>query len=43
MYRILFFIPPTLAIFGYGGVVCLHDTGALRRIRRSFGEISYKK
>jgi hypothetical protein len=30
--------PPALALCGYGGIVCLHPTGALSRIRRSFAE-----
>ena len=39
---VLFFIPPILATFGYGGIVCFHETGALFRIRRSFAEIYCK-
>ena len=41
MVHVLLVIPPTLAIFGYGGTVCYHQTGALQRIRRSFAEIPH--
>ena len=27
----LFFMPPILATFGYGCIVCFHKTGALSR------------
>ena len=36
----LYFIPPIFAVFGYGGIVCFHKTGALSRIRRSFIEVT---
>jgi len=32
----LYLIPPSLALFGYGGIVCFSKTGALNRIRKSF-------
>ena len=35
---ILYAIPPLLAFYGYGGMVCMHKTGALQRIRRSFAK-----
>ncbi len=39
--EVLFVVPPLLAIVGYGGTACFHETGALRRIRRSFAEIPH--
>ena len=39
--QVLFAVPPLLAIVGYGGTVCFHETGALRRIRRSFAEVPH--
>jgi len=39
MVKILSIVPPILAIFGYGGIVCFHKTGALSRIRRSFENV----
>jgi hypothetical protein len=37
----LYAVPPLLAIVGYGGTVCFHESGALRRIRRSFAEVPH--
>ena len=39
--EVLYAVPPLLAIVGYGGTVCFDDTGALRRIRRSFAEVPH--
>jgi hypothetical protein len=39
--EVLYAVPPLLAIVGYGGTVCFHESGALRRIRRSFGEVAH--
>ena len=39
--QVLYGVPPLLAIVGYGGTVCFHETGALRRIRRSFAEVPH--
>ena len=39
--QVLYAVPPLLAIVGYGGTVCFHETGALRRIRRSFAEVPH--
>eukprot|EP00292_Cryptomonas_paramecium_P026531 CAMPEP_0113687840 /NCGR_PEP_ID=MMETSP0038_2-20120614/16176_1 /TAXON_ID=2898 /ORGANISM="Cryptomonas paramecium" /LENGTH=71 /DNA_ID=CAMNT_0000608533 /DNA_START=41 /DNA_END=256 /DNA_ORIENTATION=+ /assembly_acc=CAM_ASM_000170 len=39
--NILYPLPMFVAFFGYGGIVCFHETGALRRIRRSFAEIPH--
>jgi len=41
LVEVLYAAPPLLAIFGYGGIVCFHEAGALRRIRRSFNEIPH--
>ena len=38
---VLYAVPPLLAGLGYGGIVCLDDTGALRRIQRSFAEVPH--
>ena len=40
--QVLYAVPPLLAIVGYGGTVCFHETGALRRIRRSFAEVPHQ-
>ena len=32
----IYYIPPFLAIFGFGGIVCFHKSGAMSRIHRSF-------
>ena len=34
---ILWAVPPALVVFGYGGVVCAGETGALNRIHQTFG------
>ena len=39
--EILYAVPPLLAIVGYGGTVCYHESGALRRILRSFAEVPH--
>jgi hypothetical protein len=39
--EVLYAVPPLLAIVGYGGTVCYHESGALRRIRRSFAEVPH--
>ena len=39
--EVLYAVPPLLAIVGYGGTVCFHETGALHRIRRSFAEVPH--
>jgi hypothetical protein len=41
VFQVLYAVPPLLAIVGYGGTVCFHETGALRRIRRSFAEVPH--
>ena len=41
LVEVLYVVPPLLAIVGYGGTVCFHETGALRRIRRSFAEVPH--
>lgn len=33
---ILYLIPPSLVIFGYGGMVCMNPNGSLARINKSF-------
>jgi len=38
----IYYIPPFLAIFGFGGIVCFHKSGAMSRIHRSFTKINYK-
>ena len=38
---VLYAVPPLLALVGYGGTVCLDNTGALKRIQRSFAEIPH--
>ena len=41
LLQVLYAVPPLLAIVGYGGTVCFHESGALRRIRRSFAEVPH--
>ena len=41
LVEVLYAVPPLLAIVGYGGTVCYHESGALRRIRRSFAEVPH--
>ena len=38
---VLYAVPPLLALVGYGGTVCFDNTGALKRIQRSFAEIPH--
>jgi hypothetical protein len=39
VHPLLWFVPPALVAFGYGGVVVASDTGSLHRILASFGKV----
>jgi len=37
----LYALPMFASLFGFGGIIWFHDTGALKRIRRSFDTVPH--